>query len=99
MGYQVKFPIGMLFKKMFCCKCGKKLQKQKISKIYSKGDIGFKRIMIHGNTVMLENKEKIDKIVYHCPNCDIITEYDEQLRISNIQKKMKKTILDENDLK
>lgn len=98
MSYEIKIPIGMLFKKMFCCKCGGKLQKKKISKINYKGDKQFKKIRI-GRTVALDKKQKIEHLVYYCPNCNIMAEYDEQVRISNIQKKKNKLILDDNDLK
>ena len=95
MGYEIKIPIGMLFRKMFCCKCGRKLNRTKRSKINFKGDKDFKRIK-YGHTVILDERQIIDKIVYHCPNCNIITEYDEQLKISNIQKKNNKLILDDS---
>ena len=98
MGYEIKIPVGMLFKKMFCCKCGAKLQKKKLSKINLKGDADFKSIK-YGHTVILDKHQTIDKIVYFCPNCNIITEYNEQLRISSIQKRVNKLILDDNDLK
>lgn len=98
MGYEMKVPVGMLFKKMFCCKCGVKLQKKKISKLNFRGDADFKRIK-YGHTVILDKQQIIDSVVYLCPNCNIITEYNEQLNISKIQKKINKLILDDNDLK
>ena len=96
MGYEMKIPVGMLFKKMSCCKCGEKLQKNKVSKINYKGDKEFKTIK-YGHTVILDKKQKIENFVYYCPNCNIVTEYDEQVKISNIQKKMNKLILDHSD--
>ena len=98
MSYEIKVHVGMLFKKMFCCKCGIKLQKKKMSKINFKGDIGFKRIK-YGHTISLDKKQIIDSVVYFCPNCNIITKYPVQLIISKIQKKKNKLILDDNDLK
>ena len=98
MGYEMKIPIGMLYKKMFCCKCGAKLQKKKISKLISKGDTDYKRIK-YGHTVILDKRQIRERLVYFCPFCNIITEYIEQLRISNIQKKKNNLILDDNDLK
>ena len=98
MGYEMKVPVGMLFKKMFCCKCGVKLQKKKMSKIHFKGDAEFKSIK-YGYTVSLDKRQIIDSVVYFCPNCNIIIEYNEQLNISKIQKKINKLILDDNDLK
>lgn len=97
MGYEIKIHVGMFLKKMFCCKCGIKLQKKKLSKINLKGDADFKRIK-YGHTVILDKHQIIDNVVYFCPNCNIITEYNEQLRISNIQKKVNKLILDDTEL-
>jgi len=98
MGYEIKIPVVMLFKKMFCCKCGVKLQKKKLTKMNSKGDADFKRIKF-GHTVVLDKHQSIENVVYFCPNCNIITEYNEQLRISNIQKKVNRLILDDTELK
>ena len=69
MGYEMKVPVGMLFKKMFCCKCGVKLQKKKMSKIHFKGDAEFKSIK-YGHTVILDKRQIIDSVVYFCPNCN-----------------------------
>ena len=93
----MEIPLGMLFKKMFCCNCGGKLQKKKISKIYFKGDEEFKRIK-YGHTVILDKKQRIDNIVYYCPNCNSEITYDEQCVIAKRQKKLKKKILDENEV-
>ena len=97
MGYEIKVPVGMFFKKMVCCKCGKKLQRKKLSKINLKGDAEFKRIKFQ-HTIILDKRQIIDNFVYFCQNCNIITEYDEQLKIDNIQKKVNKLILDDADL-
>ena len=98
MGYEINIPIGMLFRKMSCCKCGKKIQKKKVSKINYKGDTDFKTIK-YGHTMILDKKQKLENVVYYCPNCNIATEYGDQVKISNIQKKKGKLILDDSDLK
>lgn len=36
-GSEIEMPVGMIFKRMFCHKCGARLKKEKITKIYKKG--------------------------------------------------------------
>lgn len=93
-GHEIKIPAGMLFRKMYCAKCGEKLQRQKQSKIIKKGEEGFHRSLGRYITIgMTEIKET--RFVYICPKCSQITTYDEQLKISKRQKQLRKKILND----
>ena len=93
-GYEAEIPIGMLFRKMYCAKCGEKLKLQKRSRIIKKGEEGFRshfgRRYIIGMTEI--KKTEYD---YICLQCQQITTYDEQLQIRKQQKLLGKKILED----
>lgn len=95
-GYEATIPSGMIFRRMYCCKCGTKLNKCKTSKVYQKGEIGYQNHILGHPTIGMDKKE-IATYVYKCPCCSRVTTYEEQLRISKVQKQSKSLILpDEN---
>lgn len=94
-GYEMKIPAGMIFRKMYCCKCGTLLEKQKQSTVYKKGEVGYQNKILGHSTIGMDKKEEVS-YVYKCPNCQEIVSYDEQVAISKIQKKMNKKILTEH---
>lgn len=97
-GYEAEIPAGMVFKKMYCHKCGEKFKIKKISYILKKGEDGYSNDILGHPTIGMDKKE-IWYYIYKCPNCGFEISYDEQVRISKIQKKKKKKILTENDFK
>lgn len=101
MSYQIKIPLNMLFKKMNCCVCGKRLKLKKISQISHWGDPNFEPIKMrqYGSKVIaLDDKQTVDRVVYYCPNCNVAFEYEDQIKIANIQKNKGKVILTEDEL-
>lgn len=92
-GYELTIPAGMIFKKMYCHKCGTTLNKIKVSKVYKKGDIGYTN-QIAGLTAI--GMDKIEKAyyIYRCNNCGLEITYEEQCIIAKKQKKEKKKILE-----
>ena len=83
----------MLFRRMKCSRCGAKLKRQKITSLGKKWvkEPGVQPIL--GRQLYLDKSNQVDSYCYRCPGCGAITDYDEQLRISKLQKKLGKTIL------
>ncbi len=96
-GYEFNIDIGMVFRKMFCHKCGDKLRKKKTKEVYKKGEIGYSNKIL-GHTTIGMDKKQITYYIYQCPNCNSEITYDEQCIIAKRQKKLKKKILDENEV-
>ncbi len=61
-GYETEIPVGMIFKKMFCHKCGTKLIKMKITKLYKKGENGYSNIIL-GHSALGMNQISISHFV------------------------------------
>ena len=89
-------PLGMIFKKMYCHKCGERLVKNKYSRIILKGDPEYK---IYKRGYFGEGKAIQHKYNYRCPMCGNIIEYKKQVMIAKIQKKNKNKIVNiENEM-
>ena len=96
--YEITIPIGMIFRKMFCHKCGTQLKKEKISKIYKKGESGFHKLNMLSGTTFGISQLKETNYIYKCPKCGAKITYDNQCIIAKKQKRLKKKILNEDDL-
>ncbi len=88
-------PFGMIFKKMYCHKCGERLVKNKYSRIILKGDPEYK---IYKRGYFGEGKVIQYKYNYKCPKCGNVIEYKNQKEISKIQKEKKMIILSNDDV-
>ena len=88
-------PFGMIFKKMYCHKCGERLVKNKYTRIILKGDPEYK---IYKRGYFGEGKVIQYKYNYKCPNCGNVIEYKNQKEISKIQKEKKMIILSNDDV-
>ena len=95
-GSETKIPVGMIFKKMFCHKCGAKLKKQKIIEIYKKGDAGYSNRILGSSTLGMSEISK-SCYIYKCTNCDSKIDYDSQCVIAKKQKLLRKKILGGNE--
>ena len=95
-GYETSIPSGMIFRKMYCHRCGIQLKKEKITKVFKKGEQGYSnRILGHATIGMTEIAKS--EYIYKCPDCGGTITYDEQLRIHKLQKKLKRKILTDKD--
>ena len=95
-GFEITIPVGMIFKRMFCHKCGAQLKKEKITKIYKKGEEGYSnKILGHSTLGMSEISNSY--YIYMCTNCGSKINYDYQCIIAKRQKLLKKKILIENE--
>lgn len=96
-GYKETIDVGMIFKKMYCKKCGTKLKIKKNKIIVKKGDEDYSsRMPGKGNALGMSSYYDAT-YVYYCPNYGLETTYDEQCILAKKQKLLKKKILDEND--
>lgn len=95
---EYQLDIGMIFKKMYCHKCGTKLKKEKTSKILKKGDKEFSR-HVAGMTAIGPGYNKVYTYYYVCPKCKNAITYEAQLKISKIQKQKSRNILNDDEIK
>lgn len=95
-GFQID--AGMIFKKMYCHKCGTKLKKEKTSTILRNGDKGFSRHSGKGITFG-PGYNKVYTYYYVCPQCKNAITYEAQLKISKIQKQKSRNILNDDEIK
>ena len=95
-GYEGEISIGMLIRKMYCSKCGNRLNRTKVSNLWHKGEEGYQSHILGHQTIGMDKIVKTSYI-YKCPNCGNITTYDEQKLISKKQKECKSKILSEDN--
>lgn len=96
-GYECHGPaLGMIFRKMYCHKCGQRLKKEKITVVYKKGDDGYTDDILGHSTIGMTEKS-VSSYVYRCSNCNATITYSEQRVIAKKQKQQKKIILDDID--
>ena len=94
-GYESTISLGMIFKKMYCKKCGNILRRKKISSIYKKGDSNYSNDVLGHATIGMDRIEKSYKN-YHCANCGIETTNEEKCIVAKKKKQKKKKILNED---
>ncbi len=98
-GYSKTIPMAMLIKKHYCHKFGIKLCKNPNTRLVSPHDKEWKKYSGIGRTRMIPIGEiEITEYNFKCPNCEAITEYDEQVVVHKIQKKIKTNTLSNAEL-
>ena len=95
-GLEATIPVGMIFKKMFCHKCGAQLKKKKITKTYQKGELEYSDKILGHSTFGMSELTK-SNYIYKCPYCGFEITYDAQCSIAKKQKLLKKKILNEKE--
>ena len=95
-GYESTISLGMIFKKMYCHKCGNRLKRKKISNTYKKGEPGYSNDVLGHSTIGMDRIERV-YYIYRCPDCGFEITYDEQCVIAKKQRRLKKKILGETD--
>lgn len=95
-GREITCYTGMLFRKMFCGKCGHQLKKKGVTYIVIKGDPEFKQSDLKYRMAGMDSI-KVTKYIYECPNCGDTITYDEQCLVAKKQKKLHKTILTDEE--
>ena len=95
-GSETIIPVGMIFKRMFCHKCGSQLRKEKITETYKKGEQGYSNKILGHSTLGMREISK-SYYIYKCSNCGATISYDDQCVIAKKQKLLKKKILNEDE--
>ena len=93
--YDMEIKVGMLFRRMYCCKCGTKLKRRSTSRLINKGEVGYDEDPLWGMHWYTSGSQVTTRYVYICPNCKQVTTYDEQCKIAKKQKQAKTKILEE----
>ncbi len=97
-GYQMTIDVGMLFRRMYCCKCGTKLKRRSTSRLIKEGELGYdysRNFGCHYILGPLSAPQIHVRYVYVCPNCKQVTTYEQQCEIAKKQKQAKTKILEE----
>lgn len=102
-GYDYHIPWGMLFKRMHCCKCGKKLSINYISLGCDPDKKWRKRGFLSGGTLgfryrYLPKGIESFEAVYKCKNCDYIISYETQKNIRKYQDAGHRHILTDKEI-
>ena len=97
-GYEIDIPLDIFFKKMYCHKCGAKMNKSNSSITTRKGELGFSK-RIAGKPMIGMSQRKDIFTIFICPSCKNTQTYDNQKKISKLQKKLKKSILTDDEIK
>lgn len=96
-GKSYSIPIGMVFKKYSCCKCGNVLKKEKTHRVVTKDDKDYYQYQDY-NTFPRRDYDVYD-YRFKCPTCNNRISFNEQCIIERIQKKCKSKILNTKDIK
>ncbi len=96
-GSETEIPLEMIFKKMYCHKCGAQLLKKKITHVCKKGDSNFYPHM-GGKRTLFMTQIKMSHYIYKCPNCGSTISYDDQCVVAKAQKRLNKIRITEDEL-
>lgn len=98
-GQYNSIPMAMLLRKHYCRKCGTKLCRNPNIRVVSRKDLKRKnfRLNISGDILPIGDIE-VTEYNFICPGCETVTEFDEQVVIRKIQKKLQNNILSDAEL-
>lgn len=96
-GKSYSIPAGMVFKKYYCSHCGAKLVKSKTHRVVSKDDKDYYQYRDYGTFPRCDYD--VYDYEFKCEKCNKKISYDEQCIIERIQKKLKKKVLSEREIK
>ncbi len=92
-------PMGMVFGKFYCHKCGEKLKNTPVMQgTVHPGDPGWLKESKIGNTHYLGSVEKYE-YQFTCPGCGHEMDYDTQCIYKQIQKILGKKVLSDQEIK
>ena len=96
-GFHMEIKVGMLFRRMYCYKCGTKLKRASTSRLVKKGELGYDEhsLSLRFGAIPMSCPQIHVRYVYVCPKCKQVTSYEEQCQIAKKQKQAKTKILDD----
>jgi len=94
-GFYTAIPVGMLFKKHYCHKCGSKLGRESYQRMIAPDDPERQGYSRKGQLQI--GDLTVTEFRFQCPTCSNKTEYSDQLMIEKIQKKLNRKKLTESD--
>ena len=99
--YEFSISPGMLFKKMYCCKCGEKLKREFFVVGYSE-DEGCTCAGFSGSILSFSYRPprttEYQECFYVCHGCNYAISYDDQKMVAEYQKESGKKILTEKQM-
>ena len=96
-GRETEIPVGMIFRKMYCHKCGVLLKRKKTTNVYKKGESGYSNKLLGHTTIGMTEISKTH-YAYRCPNCSSEIGYEAQCIVAKKQKQLKQKIICEENL-
>ena len=91
-------PMGMVFGKFYCHKCGEKLKNVPVlDRTVHPGDSGWLKESKIGNTHYLGSVEKYE-YQFRCPSCGHEMDYSKQCTYKQIQKMLGKRVLSDQEI-
>lgn len=96
-GKSVSLPLGMVFKKYHCAKCGAKLEKEKTHRVVTKDDPDYFRYHSYGK--FPRRDYDVYDYRFRCPDCGARVSYNEQCILAGIQKKQGHAVLSSSEIK
>ena len=99
--YEFSFSPGMIFKKMYCCKCGEKLKRKYLVVGYSEDEgrtcMGFSGAVLSFSYHPPRTTE-YQECFYLCQQCNYAISYDDQKIVAEYQKESGRKILTEKQM-
>lgn len=95
-GKSWSIPVGMVFKKYYCSKCGGKLVKSKTHRVVTKDDKDY--YQYHDVDTYPRYDYDVYSYEFKCTKCMRKISYGEQCIIDNIQKKHNKKVLSDDEI-
>ena len=95
--FSVTIPIGMIFHKFYCHKCGSRLEKSARKRTVRRGDPDYKKYRKIGDSYVIGDIE-VTQYDFLCPSCGEITGYDEQCILGYIQKRTGGHVLSSSEI-
>ena len=86
LGKTMEIPVGMLFRKFYCHRCGEQLKRQAKKRTVTPQDPDWHEHDYTGRMYFPKSEVVVTEYDFCCTNCGQITTYDEQMQYHNIQK-------------
>ena len=99
MSKSYSIPMGMVFGKFYCHKCGQKYKNNPITRTVRPGDPDHRRASKIGTKTYMVGDVELTEYNFKCPFCDHEIDYDTQCVYKLIQKKLGRRVLIDEEIK